>query len=40
MKPEINLLSIFSKVKGEDGPEYFSGSLNAASFKKAKRGRR
>ena len=36
MKPGINLISVFSKVKGEDGSEYYSGSLNAASLKKAK----
>ncbi len=36
MKPGINLISVFSKVKGEDGSEYYSGSLNVASLKKTK----
>ena len=36
MKPGINLMSVFSKVKGNDGSEYYTGALNPALFRKIK----
>ena len=36
MNTGINILGIFSKVKGKDGSEYFSGTLNTTSFRKTK----
>jgi hypothetical protein len=37
MKPQINLINIFEKVKDENGQEYFSGTLDLRILKKTKR---
>ena len=36
MKPGIDLISVFTKITGEDGSEFYSGSINPAVFKKVK----
>ena len=37
MKPHVNLVNVFEKVKDDNGEEYFTGTLDLATLKKVKR---